>query len=206
MQWKSLIVAAALAAAVPTLSYAQAAPADPNAGGGNGGNGGGRGNRGGGQGGGNWDPAKMEQMMLDRMKTDMGAQDDEWKVIEPKLRKVMEDQRDLRSGMRGGPGGFGGRRGPGGFGGGGGGGGGGGPGGGDPTAAPAPTTPVAKAAADLQTALKAGVADDGIDKKLSAYRDVRDKAKTDMAADQKDLKSVLTAKQEASLVLTGMLD
>lgn len=205
MQWKSLILAAALAATVPTFTFAQNAPdTGGNAGGGNngGGNGGGGGRRGqggpGGQGGqrGNWDPAQMEQRMLDMMKERLGAQDDEWKVIEPKLKKVMDDQRELRGpgmrGMFGGPGGRrGGQNGQGGQGG---------------PQAPEPTTAVGKAAADLQSSITSGASDDAIDKKLAAYRDARDKAKTDMANDQKDLKGVLTAKQEAQLVIMGLLD
>ena len=210
MQWKSIILAAALAAAIPAATFAQNAPDNGgnngggnNGGGNNGGGNGGGGNGRRGQGGqrGNWgDPAQRQQMMMDMLKTQLAAQDDEWKVIEPKLKKVMDDQRDLRPNMRGmfggGPGGFGGGRRGGDQGGGGGGGG----------APPEATTPVAKASEDLQNTLKGNPSDEAVDKKLTAYRDARDKAKTDMAADQKDLKGVLTAKQEATLVMMGMLD
>ena len=56
------------------------------------GGGGGGGRRGGG--GGNFDPAAMRQQMMDRMKETLGASDDEWKALQPKLEKVMTAQRD----------------------------------------------------------------------------------------------------------------
>ena len=107
-----LAVAAALCLSADSL-LAQ------NNGGGGGGGGGGR--RGGG-GGGNFDPAQMQQRMLDRVKTEMGfTNDTEWSAVEPLVTKVMDARRESMAGMFGG---F--RRG------GGGGGGQGGPGGGQP--------------------------------------------------------------------------
>src|SRR5436853_6696738 len=56
---------------------------------------GGRGAReGGGRGFGRFDPAEMKQ----RMKERMGATDDEWKTLEPKIDKVMKLQREVRPG------------------------------------------------------------------------------------------------------------
>src|SRR5205814_3579173 len=72
------------------------------------------------QGRGNFDPAQMRERMMNRIKEQLGATDDEWKAISPKVEKVMTAQRESRGGGFGfGGGGFGG----GGRGGGGGGGG-----------------------------------------------------------------------------------
>src|SRR5216110_2902919 len=67
---------------------------------------------------GNFDPAAFRERRMNQIKEQLGATDEEWKAIEPKVDKVMTAQRESF-------GGFGGRGGPGGRGGGGGGGGGG---------------------------------------------------------------------------------
>src|SRR6266849_2568536 len=65
---------------------------------------------------GNFDPAQFRQRMMDRYKERLEVtSDDEWKLIQDRIEKVTQLQRDLRIG---GPGGPGGRRGPGGPGGG----------------------------------------------------------------------------------------
>ncbi len=116
------------------------------------------------------------------IKERLAVTDDEWKVLSPKLDNVRNIQRDMRGG-----GGFGGRR------------------GGAP--ADAPTTPVAKASQELRTALdNKDTAAEDIAKKLTAYREAREKAKAALTAAQKELKEVLTARQEALLVTMGMLD
>ena len=131
---------------------------------------------------GQFDPAQFRERMMNNIKERLGASDDEWKVLEPKVEKVMTAQRDARGG--GGFGGFG-RR------------------GGDQQ----PTTEVGKASADLRTALenKDTPADD-IAKKLAAFREARDKARTQLQASQKELKEILTQRQEAVLVNMGMLE
>ncbi|MCY2954368.1 MAG: hypothetical protein NTU53_20750 [Planctomycetota bacterium] len=145
-----------------------------------GGGGGGRGNRGGG----NFDPAQMRQRMMDRMKEQLGATDDEWKVLMPKIEKVMQAQRDSRGGGFGGMGGRGGR------------------GGNDQ----APETAIGKAAQDLRTTLENKDAKaDEISAKLKAYREARESAQQALAQAQKELKEVLTLRQEAILVLDGNL-
>lgn len=198
MKWRTMIAAVAVTAAtLPALTFAQNNPGD------NGGNGGGRqrgGDNGGGPGGGgpggggrrNFDPAQFQQRMMDNLKEQLGASDEEWNVIQPKLQKVMEAQRDARAGgMMGMRGMMGGRRG-----------GQGGPGGDQQ-----PTTPVAMAAKELQDTLQNKEATpDQINAKLTAFRAARDKANADLEASRKDLKDVLTAKQEAQLVLYGMLE
>ena len=58
-----------------------------------------------------FDPEQMRARMMDRMKENLQASDDEWQVIEPKITKVMELQRSAVTGR--GFGGFmGGMRGP----------------------------------------------------------------------------------------------
>ena len=69
------------------------------------------------------------------------------------------------------------------------------------------TATVAKASADLRTTLenKDAPADD-IKTKLAALRDAREKARAELQAAQKELKEVLTQRQEAVLVTNGMLE
>jgi hypothetical protein len=160
---------------------------------------GGGGRRGEGPGGrGNFDPEQFRQMMMDRMKETLGATDEEWKVLAPKLEKVMTAAREARAGGMGGMGGFGpgGRGGPGG-----------GRGGAPGAADTANQTPLAKASADLRTTLdnKSATAAE-IEKKLTAYRDARDKAQAALVKAQKELKELLTQRQEATLVMMGTLD
>lgn len=146
------------------------------------------------RGGGNFDPAQFRQRAMDRIKEQLGATDDEWKVIQPKVDKVMTAQRETRGG---GFGGFGGGAGPGGRGGGGGGGG----------ADQQPTTAVGKASQELRTTLEdKNAAPETIAKKLAAMREAREKARKDVADAQKDLKEILTQRQEAVLVMNGMLE
>jgi hypothetical protein len=135
-----------------------------------------------------FDPAQFRERMMNSIKERLGASDDEWKVLSPKVEKVMTAQRDARGGGGGfgGPGG-GGRRG----------------GGGDQQ----PTTETGKASADLRTALenKDTPADD-IAKKLAAYREAREKGRAQLQAAQKELKEILTQRQEAVMVNMGMLE
>ena len=66
---------------------------------------------------------------------------------------------------------------------------------------------VAKASAELRTALEnKDTAADEIAKKLASLREARDKARADLLATQKELKEVLTQRQEAVLVTMGMLE
>src|SRR5881628_253721 len=62
-----------------------------NSGGGQGG--GGRGDR---FGGGNFDPAQMQQMMMERLRDDLEVKEDaEWKALEPLIQKVMDTRRQV---------------------------------------------------------------------------------------------------------------
>jgi len=51
--------------------------------------------------GGQFDPAQMRQRMMDNWKQQLGADDDAWKVIEPRLTKVMELNRQTMMGRGG---------------------------------------------------------------------------------------------------------
>ena len=133
---------------------------------------------------GNFDPAQMRERYMNSIKEQLKADDDEWKVLSPKIEKLMTAQRDARAG------GFGFGRGRGGN-------------NGDNQ----PQSAVAKASADLRTALEnKDTAADEIAKKLASLREARDKARADLAATQKELKEVLTQRQEAVLVTMGMLE
>jgi Spy/CpxP family protein refolding chaperone len=135
---------------------------------------------------GGFDPAQFRQQMNDRIKQMLGATDEEYQAIQPKIEKLMQLQRDSRGGM-----GFGrGRGGPG--------------GGGDPNAQQSPTQAASK---DLQTALdNKDAKPEEIKAKLTALREAREKAKTEMASAQKELRELLTQRQEAVMVMMGFLD
>jgi hypothetical protein len=140
---------------------------------------------------GDFDPARFREMRLNFYKERLGTSDDEWKVLVPKIEKVMTVQAESSAGFGGFGGGRGGR-----------GGGGGGGGGGD-----RPQTALGKASADLRSALEASdTSTEEITKRLTALREVRAKAREDLAAAQKELKEVLTGKQEAQMVVLGLLE
>lgn len=152
---------------------------------------------------GNFDPAQRRQQMMDRLKEQLGASDDEMQALMPKIEKVMQLQRDAGGGgMRGM---FGGRRG--GFGGGPGGPGGNGGPGGPPGGPTGQESAVRQKAADLQETLQNKDAKpDEIKAKLDALRAARAQAKQDLTAAQQELKGLLTQRQEAVLVEFGMLE
>jgi len=187
------LAAALLTIGISGTAFGQANPAQPGqpgqpGGAGGAGGAGGRGNRGGG----NFDPAAMRAQYMTRLKEQLGANDDEWKVLEPKITKVMDASRAARS-----TGGFGGgrTRGPGGT------------GGGTTPTPDANQSPVSKASADLRAVVdKKDAAASEYTQALAAFRAARDKAKADQAAAEKELKDVLTPKQEAILVSSGTIN
>jgi hypothetical protein len=166
--------------------------AQPNNGGGQGG---GRRNRG------NFDPAQMQQRMMERYKEVLEVTDDtEWKAIEPLVQKVMEARRDAMSGMgrgmfgRGGPG----RGGPGGD-----------------NAQPADQqggqrrgmfggTPNPDAEA-LQKAIDSKASKAEIKAALDKYLASRKAHQAALEQAQADLRKVLTSRQEAIATLNGLL-
>jgi hypothetical protein len=183
-------VVACILALTGGLSFAQA------------GAGGGGGRRGGG---GNFDPAQMRQRIADGLKQQLGADDQAWKVMEPRVMKVWDlSQQANAGGRRGMFGMMGGRRGQGGQGAAADAGGqappvrGSGPGG--------ELTALDKAMAQLRTTLEnQSASPDDIKKQLTAVREAKMKSQQDLAAAQADLKQILTVKQEAQCVLLGLL-
>jgi hypothetical protein len=156
------------------------------------------------------DFAEMRQRMLDRMKEFVGATDEQWKSLQPKVEKVQQLQCDAypRGGgfMFGGPGGprGGGPGGPpgGGFGGGPGGpplvfG---GPGGGQPS-------DVQQKVQDLRDALdNKDTPAEEIKARAQTVRDARAKAKADLTAAQDDLRQAANERQQAALLAIGALE
>jgi hypothetical protein len=138
-----------------------------------------------------FDPAQMRQMMEQRMKEQLGATDAEWKTLGPRVLKVDQLNRQI-SGTGRGSMMFGGRRGP----------------QGDQGAGQGPeTTAVEKASQQLRTTLENTAATpDQIKKDLTALRAAKEKAKQELVVAQQELKKTVNPRQEAQLVLMGLLD
>jgi hypothetical protein len=173
-------------AAVMSLGANQAVAQPDNAPPGNGGR----------QGRGNFDPAQMQQRMMDRYKEVLEVTDDaEWKAMQPLVQKVMEGRRDAMGGMGRGMFGRGGQR-PGdnaqpadqgqqrrgGFGG-----------------APNP------AADALQKAIDSKASKAEIKAALDKYVASRKEKQAALEQAQADLRKVLTSRQEAIATLNGLL-
>ena len=176
--------------------------AQDNGGNGNGGNGnGGGGYNGGGQGGGggerrnrgNFDPAQMEQRIMDNVQDQLGfTNDTDWEAVKPLVQKVLDARRDVGFGggmralfgrPRGGNGGVqGGARG-GMFG-----------------------TPPGPEQEALQSALDANAPSGQIKDLLAKYKKVQKAKQAKLAAAQADLKSVLTPRQEAQAYLLDLVN
>jgi len=192
-----LAVAAALCLSADSLL------AQPNGGGGGGGFGGGGGGGGfGGGGGGGFDPAAMQQRMMDNYKDRLGfTNDTEWAAVQPLVQKVMDARREAgNGGGRGGMGGGGRRNGGGGPGGPGGGGPGGGAGG---FGGQQQANPDAEA---LQAALDSNAPSAQVTALLEKYRASQKSKQAKLVAAQSDLQKVLSPKQEAGAVLLGLLN
>lgn len=137
---------------------------------------------------GNFDPAQFRQMMLDRLKEQLGSSDDEWKVLSPRIEKVFTLERDTRGGGMMGSSRFGRSS--------------------DRQSQPSgEQSAVQKAAASLRSALEdKSISADEIASRLAAYRQAKEQAKADLVKAQADLKELLSQRQEAQLVMMGMLD
>lgn len=142
---------------------------------------------------------RMEQFRLRRqeqMREQLGATEEEWKVLQPRIEKVQQLQRDSRSGF----GAFGGRaagrraRRPGEA--------------QQPEAAPErQQSEVEKKTEALRNLLddKASGAP-AIKAALDALRKARQNAQLELAAARKELRSIVSVRQEAQLVLMGTLE
>jgi len=130
-------------------------------------------------------PEEMRQAYLDRIKTTLGVTDEEWAALVPKIEKVQGLSSQLTATGRMGAGG---RRQPAG-------------------AAPAELTEIEKLVQNLRGILENQQATaDEITNGLKALREAREKVKQELTKAQEDLRQTLTARQEAQLVLMGLLD
>jgi hypothetical protein len=189
MKLNQLLLAAGMAVAL-CLSVDSALAQQ---GGGGGGQGGGRGGRGGGPGGGNFDPAQMQQRMMDRYKEQLEITDEtEWKAIQPLVQKVMEARMASFSG-RGGFGRGGGRP------------------GGDTTQGDQGNqrrggfgTPSPEAEA-LQKAIDAKASSSELKAAMTKYAEARKAKQADLEKAQAELRKVLSVRQEAIATASGLL-
>ena len=154
------------------------------------------------------DPARMQAMMLERFQDEMGASDDEWPVVKPLVADVMKLQMGPMQGPPGmmgpppGGQGAGGPMGP-------------PPGAPDAQSAgnaggPPPQGRMGAANPEAQ-ALKAALdAEDStsevIQARLNAFREAKAKQEAKLKEAREKLRAVLTLRQEATLVLAGLLD
>ena len=134
-----------------------------------------------------FDPARMRERMQERMKEQLGATDEQWETLGPQVSKVQTLTTQIKGGgmatlMRG--------RGL--------------------TAQPAEgeeQTDLEKATQELQTALAdEAVKPDKIKELLTALRTAREKSKEELAKEQDALRKTVNVRQEAQLVLMGLLD
>lgn len=130
---------------------------------------------------------------MERLRLQLGATDEEWKVLEPKVEKLMQAQQEVRAGIRGiGGGGPGGGSGRGGFFGGG--------NTGEPSEVEAAATDLREAARDPDVAAR----DTAL--ALKDYRSARNKARQRVADAERELKELLSQRQEAILLMNGLLE
>jgi hypothetical protein len=127
---------------------------------------------------------------LERLRVQLKPTDEEWKVLAPRIEKLLLAQQDVRAGIRGpGRGGFGGAFGN--FGG----------------NNVAPTTEVEEAAADLRDVAQDPTVNSAEAKRrLSIYRKAREKARQRVEDAERDLKELLSQRQEGLLVMLGILE
>ena len=155
---------------------------------------GGGGPGGGGPGGGNFDPAQMQQRIMDNYRQQLNfTNDTEWSAVQPLVQKVTDAR--MAVGMGGGMRGmFGRNRG------GGGGGGGGFGGGNNPFNQPNPERDA------LQQALDDNAPAAQVKALLEKYQAAQKAKQAKLAAAQADLRKVLSVPQEAQATLLGLLD
>ena len=193
MKVKNLLTVCGVAALMLSAGSIYAQPGGGGGGPGGGGFGGG-GPGGCGFGGGNFDPAQMQQRMMDNYRQQLNfTNDTEWSAVQPLVQKVSDAR--MAGGMGGGMRGmFGRNRG------GGGGGGGGFGGGNNPFNQPNPERDA------LQQALDDNAPAAQVKALLEKYQAAQKAKQAKLAAAQADLRKVLSVPQEAQATLSGMLD
>jgi uncharacterized membrane protein len=196
MKMNRWLATAALAAAMG-LGVGQAmAQQDNNKGNNDRGSGGG--GRGGRFGGGNFDPAQMQQMIMENLRESLEVKDDaEWKALEPLVQKVMDTRRQVEGDrMRG----MFGRRGRGG------GGGGGGDTGGDQGGRRGgffgQPSPEAEA---LTRAIEGKASNAELKAALAKFVEARKAKQAEHEKAQAELRKVLSLRQEAIATTSGLL-
>jgi predicted Holliday junction resolvase-like endonuclease len=142
---------------------------------------------------GNFDPEQMRQRMMERVKEQMEVKnDDEWKVLEPLVQKVMDTRRDVQMGGMGRMFGRGGR-------------GGGGDQGDQGNRRRFGPEPSAEETA-LEKAIDAKASKEELKSAMAKYREARKAKEAKLQAAQDDLRKVLTVRQEAIAMSNGWLN
>jgi len=137
----------------------------------------GRRGRDGGPGGpGGFDPAQMQERFLEMYKNVLEVTDEEWQVIEPRVKDVMEAQRKTMTMGFGFPGRGGQQQG------------------------------LPEANELRETLQNSSASPEQIQKQLTEYRDAKKRAEEELDKAQDKLREVLSLRQEAQLVLMGALD
>jgi hypothetical protein len=149
------------------------------------------------QGRGNFDPAQMQQRMMERYKEMLEfTSDDEWNAVSPLVQKVNDARREVGFGGMGRGMFGGGRRG----------------GGNAPPADQAQNNPrrfgpePSAAMQELQKSVDAKASAEEIKGKLAKVREERKQKEAALTTAQEDLKKVLNARREALAVLAGLLN
>lgn len=184
-KWNTRLMTATLATVWCLGAGSLLAQNNPGGGGPGGGQGGGR------QGRGNFDPAQMQQRMMDRYKEQLEVTDDgEWKALQPLVQKVMEAR--MASFSRGGMFGRGGGR----------------PGGDNAQSGNQPRTgfgaPNLEAEA-LQKAIDAKASSAELKAAMAKFVEARKAKQAELEAAQAKLRTVLSVRQEAIATETGLL-
>lgn len=127
------------------------------------------------------DPEQMRQQRLERVKEQLKPSDDEWQVLSPALEKVFTAQQNANT--------WGGfmmrdRQGQ----------------------DNQQESDLQRATRELREAVRDNANDETIGTKLKAFRDARDKAQTQLTDARNELRELVTAKQEAVLVVSGILE
>jgi hypothetical protein len=130
--------------------------------------------------GGNFDPAQMQQHMMQNIQNQLGfTNETDWSAVQPLVQKILDNQRALRGNMRrlfarGGPG-----------------------------ATNQPSDPVADA---LQHAIDNAAPKDQVKDLLTKYQASQKEKQNVLTTAQDNLRAVLTVKQEAQATLMGLLN